>query len=274
MDIISAEKILKTVKNPSFYDIKVLDETVSTSTLLKELGEKGANEGTVVIAERQTGGRGRLGRSFFSPEASGIYMSLLVRPKISLSDCTQITALAAVSVCDAIRDVLGISTGIKWVNDVYKDGKKVCGILTEAALSEDNRTPKFISVGIGINVYQSNMPFEISDIATFLLTENKKDIRNSLIAKILDRFYTSYASEIAVSTEKKSFIEKYKSYSVVTGKRIKVIRGNEVFYGEAIGINDDCSLSVLLDSKETISLSSGEITVRPANGKGFGFEKN
>lgn len=266
MDIISAEKILKTVKNPSFYDIKVLDETVSTSTLLKELGENGAKEGTVVIAEKQTGGRGRLGRSFFSPKASGIYMSLLVRPKISLSECAQITALTAVSVRDAIYEATGIATGIKWVNDLYKDGKKVCGILTEASLSEDNRTPKFISVGIGINVYQSDMPSDIADIATSLFTEEKA-VRNKLIAKILDIFYSYYAGG-------NSFTEKYKKYSVVTGKRIRVIRGNESFEAEALGINDDCSLAVRLDSGETLALSSGEISIRPANGKGFGFEEN
>ena len=266
MDIISAEKILKTVKNPSFYDIKVLKETVSTSTLLKELGENGAPEGTVIIAEKQTGGRGRLGRSFFSPAASGIYMSLLLRPKISLSDAAQITALAAVSVREAIYEVTGIATGIKWVNDLYKDGKKLCGILTEASLSDDNLSPKFISVGIGINVYQSDMPSEISNIATSLFSEEKA-VRNELIARILDIFYSYYANG-------NSFIEKYKKYSVVTKKRITVIRGNESFEATAIGINDDCSLSVLFDSGETIALSSGEISIRPASGKEFGFEKN
>lgn len=269
MDIISAEKILKAVKAPSFYDIKVLDEAVSTSTLLKELGENGAPEGTVVIAERQTGGRGRLGRSFFSPEAAGIYMSLLVRPEITLSECTQITALAAVSVCDAIKDVTGITTGIKWVNDVYRDGKKVSGILTEASLSDDNCTPKFISVGIGVNVYQSDMPREIADVATSLFTENPEEIRNELIAKILDIFYGYYISEIAVNANKKDFIEKYKKYSVVTGRQIKVIRGSESFEAEALGIDDDCSLLVRLQNGQTLSLSSGEISIRPLDGKGL-----
>lgn len=274
MDIISAEKILKSVKDPSFYDIKVLDETVSTSTLLKELAENGASEGTVVIAEKQTGGRGRLGRSFFSPEGSGIYMSLLVRPKITLSDCAQITALAAVSVCDAIKDVTGVTTGIKWVNDVYKDGKKLSGILTEASLSNDNCTPRFISVGIGINVYQSDMPNEIADIATSLFTEKPKEIRNELIAKILDDFYAYYSSEIAVNANKKTFIEKYKKLSVVTGRKIRVIRGSESFEAEAVCINNDCSLSVRAANGEMISLSSGEISVRPLDGKGFGLEEN
>ena len=267
MDIISAKEILKTVKKPSFYDIKVLDEAISTSTLLKELGENGAPEGTVVIAERQTGGRGRLGRSFFSPEGSGIYMSFLVRPEITLSECAQITALAAVSVCDAIKDVTGIATGIKWVNDVYRDGKKISGILTEAVLSNDNRTPKFISVGIGINVYPSDMPKEIADIATSLFTETPKEIRNELIAKILDNFFAYYKKE-------KSFIEKYKNYSVVTGKKIKVIRGSESFEAEALGINEDCSLLVRLQNGSTLSLSSGEISIRPLDGKGFDLEEN
>lgn len=274
MDIISAEKILKTVKNPSFYNIKVFDETVSTSTLLKELAKNGAPEGTVVIAERQTGGRGRLGRSFFSPFGTGIYMSFLVRPQITLADSAKITALAAVSVCEAIKDVTGIATGIKWVNDVYKAGKKISGILTEAVLSDDNISPKFISVGIGINVYQSDMPKEIADIATSLFTENPKEIRNELIARILDIFYGYYTSEIAVSSEKKSFVEKYREYSVVTGKQIKVIRGFESFEATAIGIGEDCSLLVRLANGDTLYLSSGEITIRPLDGKGFGFEKN
>ncbi len=274
MDIISAQKVLKMIENKSFYDIKVLNEAISTSTLLKELGENNAPEGTVIIAEKQTGGRGRLGRSFYSPRSSGIYMSILVRPKITLLESAQITALAAVSVCDAIKDISGVTTGIKWVNDIYKDGKKLSGILTEAVLSDDNRTPKFISVGIGINVYQSDMPKEIADIATSLFTEDPKEIRNELIARILDIFYGYYINEIAVSTNKKCFIEKYKEYSVVTGKQIRVIRGNESFEAEAIGIDDDCSLLVRLTDGQILSLSSGEISIRPINGKGFGLEKN
>ncbi len=273
MDKISAEKILFNSVDPSIYDIIVLDETVSTSTLLKELAESGASEGTVVVAEKQTGGRGRLGRSFFSPESQGIYMSLLVRPSesapsLTLSDSVRLTAAAACAVCEAIKDITGIQTEIKWVNDIYKDGKKLCGILTEAVLDDDNRTPKFISVGIGINVYVQEFPEELADIATAIYTKsNVKDIRNALIARVLDLFYACYKKEIALG--KADFIEKYRKYSSVIGKRIKVIRGNETFEGTALSINDDFSLSVRTSDEKTISLSSGEISIRPSNGETF-----
>lgn len=273
MDNISKEKISLLLSDPAAYDIKVLEETSSTNTIIKELAENGAPEGTVVIAEKQTGGRGRLGRSFFSPPNGGIYMSLLLRPaltapSLTLADSVKLTAAAACAVCEAIEDVTGVRTEIKWVNDIYKDGKKLCGILTEAVLGEDNRTPSFISVGIGINVYPSSFPKELTAVATSIYTKSTEtDIRSELIARVIELFFELYKKDIACG--KNEFTKAYKKRSSVIGKRIKVIRGSEVFEGTAVSVNDDCSLSVRKSDGDTVTLSSGEISIRPSDGERF-----
>ena len=128
------------------------EELDSTNSYLKEMAAKGAQEGTIIIANRQSAGRGRLGRSFFSPEEKGIYMSILLRPDISLERAVLITSMAAVAVAEAIEQVSGIQTKIKWVNDIFLNKKKVCGILTEAGIDAETGTLEYAVLGIGVNV--------------------------------------------------------------------------------------------------------------------------
>ena len=139
----------------------------STNTVLKSLAEEGAEEGLCLIAGEQTAGRGRRGRSFFSPPNSGIYMSVLLRPALQAVDATSITACAAVAVAEAIESLAPVNAEIKWVNDIYVEGKKVCGILTEASLDCENGQVNYLIVGIGINtrVPDSDFPEELKSIA-------------------------------------------------------------------------------------------------------------
>ena len=139
-------------------DLQIFAEMDSTNRQLKELAESGAPEGTVVIAEAQSNGRGRLGRSFFSSQGSGIYMSILLRPEIELQNAVRLTSMTAVAVAEAIERVCEIPARIKWVNDIFLNKKKVCGILVEAGIDAVEQKLNYAVVGIGINVGKMEFP--------------------------------------------------------------------------------------------------------------------
>ncbi len=233
-------------------DIIFYNTTDSTNLRLKEMAKNGAMSKTVVIAENQTAGRGRLGRSFFSPSGSGIYISLLLRPD-SHTDVGKLTAFTAVAVCNAIEDTVKDTSplGIKWVNDIQKEGKKVCGILAEGGFSPEGQ---YVIVGIGINVYppENDFPKELENIAGYLLCSHVKNAKNSIISKIINNFY-SYSSD---------FISEYKKRSTVTGKHVSVHKHDGVRKAFALEIDDNCNLIVRYENGETEALSFGEISVR------------
>lgn len=235
--------------------VLVFDTVESTNTLAKELAAKGVGE-ALVLARHQTGGRGRLGRSFFSPDGCGIYMSLLLR--IS-GDVSLITSAAAVAVAEAIEKICAVRTDIKWINDVYIDGKKACGILCESVFGNSNK-PEYTVVGIGINLISPDgFPKDIADIATSIFGKEipDEDIPSRLISAIASKIF-EYSREL----EDKSFLKKYKKKSFVLGKKITVHSALESFEATAIDIDDDCHLIVKLDDGSTRTLSSGEISIR------------
>ena len=159
-----------------------LSEIDSTNRYLKELAATGAPEGTVVIANKQSAGRGRLGRSFFSPEEKGIYMSILLRPEIELERAVLITSMAAVAVARAVERVSTIPAQIKWVNDIFINRKKVCGILTEAGINTEKGSLDYAVLGIGVNVGSMEFPAELKEIATSVSNECGKEVsKNDLI---------------------------------------------------------------------------------------------
>ena len=148
-----------------------LEEIDSTNRYVKQLGAAGAPEGRVVIANRQSAGRGRLGRSFFSPGEKGIYMSVLLRPEIELERAVLITSMAAVAVARAIERVSDIPAKIKWVNDIFLNRKKVCGILTESGINAETGKLEYAVLGIGVNVGSMEFPEELKGIATSVSNE-------------------------------------------------------------------------------------------------------
>ena len=182
---INAGSIRKKLK--SEWSFEILPETDSTNNYAKELAITGKRNKTVVITEKQSGGKGRLGRPFYSPEGNGLYMSVLFRPEINVDSAPLITSFTAVAVAEAVEKLSGQDVNIKWVNDVYMNGKKICGILTEAGFDFEGGTVDYAVIGIGINVLGTDFPDELINIATSIEKETGLKIsRNDLAAEVLN----------------------------------------------------------------------------------------
>ena len=231
----------------------------STNIRLRELAESGTPEGTAVIAGEQTKGRGRLGRSFFSPSDTGLYMSLLLRTSIPAQEAVLITTAAAVAVAEAIEEVSGTSCGIKWVNDVYINGRKVCGILTEASMSLENGGLEYAVLGIGINAYEpeGGFPEEIKNTAGAIFDSPAHDARNRLAGEVLRRFMSYYRF-----LEDRLFLEGYRKRLIWRGERINVISGKTAYSCILEDIDESCRLLVRTDDGEQKTILSGEISIR------------
>ncbi len=261
-DILSGESIMPYLAD-SFKQLnfEVYKSVTSTNTLLKEAAAKGAAEGKVLIAEEQTEGRGRMGRNFYSPAKTGIYMSILLRPKVKVEEALFITTSAAVAVAKAIEKVTGCEAKIKWVNDIYCNGKKVCGILTEAGVDFEGGGLEYCIVGIGINIARplNDFPSELKDIATGIFEARmySSELRSKLIAEILNNF-ANYYSELSG----KAFIKEYRQRSFLIGKEIDIITGDKLQNATVLDIDDEARLIVKLPGGEIKALSSGEVSVR------------
>lgn len=259
-DILSAQGIMKYL--PSEYqnmDIRVERETESTNAAVREYAEQGMQEGFLLVAGEQTKGRGRYGRTFFSPQGTGVYFSLLLRPKgVLAQQGTSLTAMAAVAMCEAVKELSGKPTGIKWVNDIYVNGKKVCGILTEASMGLESGRLDYVILGVGVNVYspETGFPESLIDKAGVVFDEMQDDMKNRLIALFLENFGAYYLKQ-----SEKSYIEKYKEYSLVTGKQIQVLSEYGKREAYVLGIDDDCRLLVEYENGERATLSCGEISI-------------
>lgn len=253
---LSAKTICEHLRSP-MYHITVESVLPSTNTALKEAALHGAPHGEVLIAECQTAGRGRLGRAFFSPSGSGIYMSILLRPSLPLSVAAgRVTTLAALAVSRAIAHVSGIETRIKWVNDLLIGGKKVCGILAEAvSIGEENA----VILGIGINVKNTAFPAELSEIATSLEAHGNAPHRNVLIAAILDEL------SLLDPARPQDWMQEYKERSAVLESTVKVLPfGGEPYEAVAIDVTDNGALVIERDG-EKLEIFSGEVSLRLAD---------
>ncbi len=236
--------------------IIVMDEVDSTNLELKRLAGTGAKDGTVVIAEHQTSGRGRLGRSFFSPAGSGIYMSLLLKPSFEEERATLVTTAVSVAVCRAIEKISGKQPMIKWVNDLYLNGKKICGILTEAIRDAVSGKIEYIVIGIGINCAETEFPDDIKSIAGSICEKEEEISRNELAAEIIKEI-----NLMDNLTDSGDFIDEYKRRSFVIGKDIRILGKTEEL-AKALDIDENGGLVVRLWSGEIKILSSGEISIR------------
>lgn len=257
MDL-SAEKITENIRDNTYINITVLKSVDSTNKYLKAKAVEGAKEGTVIIADTQTGGRGRFTRKFHSPSGCGIYMSILLKPQMPAGNAVLITSAAAVAVAEAIETLCGKDAKIKWVNDVYMNSKKVCGILTEGAIKPDGDFDWAV-LGIGINAFEPENGFdaEIKNIAGAVFDEYRENLRNRIIAEVINRFYRYY-NEL----EKKTFLDEYRKRSFVLGEIVDVVKNEENRKAKALDIDDDCRLLVEYEDKSKEFLSSGEISIR------------
>lgn len=241
------------------YRIRTLSESSSTNDDVKAAARAGEPEGLVIIADRQTAGRGRLRRSFFSPDGSGLYMSILLRPDLSPADSVLITAAAAVAVAEAVEQVSGRFARIKWVNDIFLDGKKVCGILTEGAVGAGGKL-QYAVLGIGVNVAPppGGFPEGLRDIACAVFEDLAPEgARARLAAEILSRFHSFRA------LEERAFLPAYRERSMVLGKPVQVFLGEEEFPAQAVSIDDDCRL-IVKTSRGLLPLCAGEVSIRPS----------
>ena len=259
VDKLSKQTIIEKLgDNSKIFDINIFDNVTSTNLIAKDAAKKGAKEGYAIIAKSQSQGRGRVGKSFFSPSDTGIYLSIVLKPSMNLNDTSFITTLTAVAVCDTIESVTSKKADIKWVNDVFVDNKKVCGILTEASLNAKNEV-EFVILGIGINVYKpkEDFPSDISEIAGYIFENEKENLKNILCAKILERVWFYYKN-----FEKREFISKYKERNLATGKNITVIKNGQETDAYCLGLDDNLHLKVKYKNGQEETLSSGEISIK------------
>lgn len=262
-NILSAESIRKHMKYTGYTDIIVLPTVDSTNNYLKSAAVNGFPEGTIVISEEQTMGKGRLGRCFESPKKTGIYMSLLLRPSFSAQESLSITTVSAVATAKAIEEVAGKSTQIKWVNDIYMNEKKICGILTEASINFENGGLEYAIPGIGVNVKypEGGFPAEISDIAGAIYdTECGDDLRCRIIAAIIDNFFYYYHS-----LPSKTYLNEYRTRSLLTGREITYtgsLLDSKEDSGVVRGIDDEARLIVEKSDGTVKLLSAGEVTLK------------
>ena len=239
-------------------NITIFEELDSTNNYLKKLGSQGEKENQLIIALSQTCGRGRMGRSFYSPNGTGIYFSLLLHPEFSAEKSLFLTVMAAVSVAETAMKYNENDVKIKWVNDIYIDGKKVCGILTEGAINSDKNLD-YAVVGIGINVVapEKCFPEDIKDIATAIFPGNTEEyIKEKIVADVVNRFFKMY------NGVDNDYISRYKEYSYLTGKEINIISGETTRPATVIGITDDCHLLVKNVKGKIEEISSGDVSVR------------
>ena len=233
----------------------------STNTRARELARQGAPHGTTLIADHQTGGRGRRGRSFHSPAGSGIYMSVILRPCCKPQEIMHLTCAAAVAICDAVERAVGFRPGIKWTNDLVCGKRKIAGVLTELGFDSHGNVD-FAVIGIGLNCCQqeSDFPGEIRDIAGSLFSVSGKEIDRAVVASaMVDALYRMDAELL---TGKAHILNRYRRDCITLGQEISLVRGDDIRHGTASDIDDDGALMVRFADGNTEIVNSGEVSVR------------
>ena len=259
-DTLSAAGIARYLRHRELR-LKVYQSIDSTNTQLKAMAAEGAEAGLALIAESQTAGRGRMGRSFYSPADSGLYLSLLLRPTLPAALAVRLTACAAVAAAEIIEELSGRETAIKWVNDVYMDGRKVCGILTEASVDTERGALRYAVVGVGVNLRrpEGDFPDDLRGIAGAAFDGMETpDLRCRLAAGILDRLW-----DFSENPADPAVFEAYRRRSLVLGREINILApGKDPEPAVAVELEEDYSLRVRLPDGSTRRLSSGEVSVR------------
>lgn len=244
--------------------VKVWRTLDSTNNTARELAAKQSEKSdALIVAAAQTAGKGRMGRSFYSPEGCGLYVTLLVHPECDAVESVKLTCAAAVAAARAIDYLLGEQEArIKWVNDIYLRGKKVAGILTEGQLSIESGQLEYAVVGVGFNLItpDGGYPEEIRQRAGAIFEDSASmpfDVYNRLAAQFANEYYRIYPE-----LNPDAFLDEYRSRSFIIGRTVTVLRGNESWEAEVAAINDDFSLSVRSADGKIERLSSGEVSLK------------
>ena len=239
--------------------IQYFDAISSTNDLAKELAMAGAPHGTILIADRQTGGRGRMGRSFLSPGGMGVYLSVLLRPQCAPTELMHLTCAVAVAMCDAVEAAAGFRPGIKWTNDLVYDKHKLGGILTELSFGS---SMDYAIAGIGINCCQQEEDFDptIRQIASSLTMAAEKPISRSHLAAEMCR--TLWEMDNKLISGKEQLMQRYRENCITLGQDISVVRQDSVQHGYALDIDENGALIVRMEDGGISTVNSGEVSVR------------
>ncbi|MGO4946334.1 biotin--[acetyl-CoA-carboxylase] ligase [Blautia sp. Sow4_E7] len=258
-NLISAEGIRLFLEHPQV-EVRIFDEISSTNLVARQMAVSGqAGHGSFVVAMEQTAGRGRRGREFYSPKGSGIYLSVILEPQGTLEGSLLITTAAATAVYKAVKEVCGVELGIKWVNDLYKENRKVCGILTEAVTDFESGNIEFAIVGIGLNLYVEPelFPEELQEVAGGIYEDQqsaKKADRNRLAAQIVNH--------LLEETRELKLSEEYVEHNIVPGNEITIIDNKSSRSARALSICPDGKLLVQESDGTQSKLSFGEISIK------------
>lgn len=239
-----------------------LPSTDSTNVQAKLLARQGAPHGTLVLAGKQTAGRGRLGRSFDSREGMGVYLSLILRPKCSAEQLMHLTCAVGVAMCRAVEDAAGFTPKLKWINDLVFEKKKLGGILTELAIDPATGLVDYAVVGIGINCRQQkeDFPKELQDIAASLSMVSGKEVSPALLAGCM--INTLWQLDGVLFQQKQEIMDAYRKHCITLGKQVQVIRADTVRAGTALSMDDDGALLVQYADGSRESVNSGEVSIR------------
>lgn len=241
--------------------VKYFNETDSTNNQAKIAAEKTAVDGTLFVAECQTGGRGRRGRKWVSPSGSGIWMSLLLRPDMSPESASMLTLVLAVAMVEAINSqVQDISCYIKWPNDIVLNNKKISGTLTEMSAEMD--IIHYVVIGIGINVNTTDFDDSIKDIATSIYLETGKKVKRSNIVAAFSHSFKKYYEEFLKTQDLTLIIDRYNELLINRGRTVKAIYTNNELIGTALGINKEGELIIKTDDGKETAIRAGEVSVR------------
>lgn len=255
-DVLNASMIQQQLHD-FYHTIEIVDTIDSTNDELKRRAND-LEDGFVLIADTQNKGKGRNGRDFYSPKQSGIYMSLFLKPDLSIQHSLKLTACASVAIFEAIKKNYGLSSKIKWVNDVYLENKKIVGILCEASLEMNTASLEYMVIGMGINVHSFFKPQELQDIAGSIEDFSKVKVnRNVLIRDILNYFYQYYTN-----IHENTFLPIYKENSYVLFKDVIIYEKQNSYPARVLDIDENANLIIQKEDKSIATLSSGEVSLR------------
>ena len=244
------------VRRPPIY---LYDKLESSNRTAKTLALEGAPHGTMVLTSQQTAGRGRLGRRFESPAGKGIYLSLVLRPGLPMTEAQAVTVSAAVAVCRAVKRLCGLDLGIKWVNDLYYNGKKVCGILTEAGTDLESGQLEWLVVGIGLNLTSTaaDWPDELARKAGSLYPGGPAPVSRAALAGAIAR-------ELLALCPAFDCLDEYRARCFVPGHWVTVCAETETYAAKALAIDEEGRLVIQRENGRQEALRCGEVTTRPA----------
>ncbi len=252
---------LKKIDSASNYALSLLNEAAKN-------GGVRSLEKNVVVAEEQSAGRGRIKRKFFSPPKNGLYFTAIYAPDFPIETPAKLTVLAALAVCRALQKLFGISALIKWVNDIYLDGKKICGILAEGHVESRSQKIDAAAIGIGINILAKDFPEEIKEKAGAIFQDESQiseidSVKEKLLCEVCENLYALYDSVFENPAEYEKALLEYKSRSFLIGRRVKVfpLVGDEnSFFGEVLDIDNEARLVVRTEDGNILKLESGEVS--------------